>query len=486
MRISVLGLGYVGLVTAGCAAEWGNDVVGMDASLDRVASLKAGRVPFYEPGLNEIVAKNLGLRRLSVTADPAAAVADAEIVVVAVGTHDGNGGWQSKTLIDCLAATVGRIPDDAALVIRSTIPLDLLPELPGLVRRLRAEAGRPPLPVLCNPEFTREGRAVHDFQNPDRVVIGVFDDQNDRGLDRMAEFYAPIDAPKLLLDGTDAILSKLGANLFLATKISFANELATVCDAFGGRVEEVVRAMGYDSRIGAGFLRAGVGFGGSCLPHQVTMMVKEAEEAGIETPLLSAVEEVNRHQREAVVTRLDWLLGGLDGRRVALLGLTFKPDTDDLRDAPALEIAERLIADGAEVVAYDPMEGARDRSAQLVPGLAVVATVDEALREADAAALVTEWPEFSALDWERVADLMAGRVIVDGRNALPESAIRAAGFRYTAFGRPSRARQPAAAMVPEAVREPALGAVSIAARAPRDRTAARTASTRTVETPVSV
>jgi len=441
MRISVLGLGYVGLVTAACAADMDNDVIGMDANPERIASLKAGRVPFYEPGLAEIVAENFVAGRLCVTADPSAAVIDADIVVVAVGTHDGNGGWQSKTLVDCLTATVGLIPDDAALVIRSTIPLELVPELPNLVRRLREEADRPAIPVLCNPEFTREGRAVQDFQHPDRIVIGVFDDPDGRGRDLMARFYAPIDAPKLLLDGTDALLSKLGANLFLATKISFANELASVCDAFGGRVEEVTRAMAYDARIGSGFLGAGVGFGGSCLPHQVTMMVKEAAEAGVQTPLLSAVDQVNHHQREALVTRLDRLLGGVDSRRIALLGLTFKPDTDDLRDAPSLGIAARLIEAGASVVAYDPMQAARERAAELLPGLRVVASVEDAVRGAEAAALVTEWPEFGRLDWERVGALMVRRIVVDGRNALPEAAVRAAGFRYTAFGRPDRVRE---------------------------------------------
>jgi UDPglucose 6-dehydrogenase len=443
MHISVIGLGYVGLVTAACAADWENEVVGFDADPDRQAALRAGRVPFHEPGLDQLVADGLQTGCLSIGSDPEAEVGRSDLVIVAVGTHDGNGGWQTRTLTDCLAKIVPHIADDGALVVRSTVPLQLLPALPGLVARIRAAAGRPPLPLLCNPEFTREGTAIDDFQHPDRVVIGVFSDPTGRGQELLTRFYDPVEAPKLVLNATDAAPSKLAANLFLATKISYANELASICDAFGGEVEEVTRAISYDKRIGGGFLKAGIGFGGSCLPHQVSMTVREAAEVGVDTPLFEAVERVNDGQREAFVERLASLLGSLSGRRIALLGLTFKPDTDDLRDAPSLEIARTLIDRGADVVAYDPMASARARAAGLIPDLDVVDSVREALRDAEAVGIVTEWPEFTNLDWGDVADEMSGRVVVDGRNALPVASLRDAGFRYAAFG---RARQAASTL----------------------------------------
>jgi UDPglucose 6-dehydrogenase len=439
MRISVVGLGYVGLVTAACAAAWNHDVIGLDADPDRADALRDGQVPFHEPGLDELVADGLASGRLTIGDDPIAAVASSDLVIVAVGTHDGNGGWQTRTLTDCLARLVPHVADDGALVIRSTVPLQLLPELPGLVAAIRSEAGRPALPLLCNPEFTKEGTALDDFRRPDRVVIGVFDDPDGRGQHLLAKLYAPVDAPKLVLNATDAALSKLAANLFLATKISFANELASVCDAFGAEIEEVTRAMSFDKRIGGSFLKAGVGFGGSCLPHQVSMTVREATDAGVRTPLFEAVDRINHGQRQAFVDRLERMLGSLEGRRIALLGLTFKPDTDDLRDAPSLEIARTLLARGASVVAYDPMASARARAARLVPGLAVADTAHEALYEADGAGVVTEWPEFADLDWQAVADEMTGRAIVDGRNSLPVARLRDAGFSYAAFGRSRQA-----------------------------------------------
>jgi UDPglucose 6-dehydrogenase len=439
MRISVVGLGYVGLVTAACAAAWDNDVIGLDADPDRADALRGGQVPFHEPGLDALVSDGLASGRLTIGDDPIAAVAGSDLVIVAVGTHDGNGGWQTRTLTECLARLVPHVPDDAALVIRSTVPLQLLPELPDLVAELRAEAGRPPLPLLCNPEFTKEGTAVDDFRNPDRVVIGVFADPSGRGQRLLSDFYAPVDAPKLVLNATDAALSKLAANLFLATKISFANELAGICDAFGAEIEEVTRAIAFDKRIGGSFLKAGVGFGGSCLPHQVSMTVREAADAGVRTPLFEAVDRINHGQRQAFVERLERLLGSVEGRRIALLGLTFKPDTDDLRDAPSLDIARTLLARGASVVAYDPMASARRRASHLVPGLVAADSVHEALRDADGVGVVTEWPEFADLDWLAVAEEMTGRAIVDGRNSLPVARLRDAGFSYAAFGRSRQA-----------------------------------------------
>jgi UDPglucose 6-dehydrogenase len=436
MQIRVIGLGYVGLVTAACLAEWGHRVVGVEASETRLDALKRGAVPFFEPGLAELVARHAANGRLDFRGASPDAMSDADVVFVAVGTHDGNGGWQTETMLACLSDIVPAMSQDAVLVIRSTLPPDFIRQLPRLLRSLREQAGLEPIAALVNPEFTREGAAIRDFLEAERVVIGTIDDPLGRGAARLTELYQATDAPILTMNAIDAAFAKLGSNLFLATKISFANELATLCDAYGAQIDHVVAAMAYDGRIGGQFLRAGVGFGGSCLPHQVTMTVKSATLAGIPSPLLAAVDDINHRRRTDFVARIRELVGGsLEGRRVALLGLTFKPETDDLRDAPALDIARHLLASGASVVAYDPMPTARERSAEAVPGLEVVDSAMAAVVDADAIGLVTEWREFQQLDWSAIRASVAGAVVVDGRGALVPKQIAEAGFAYSAFGR---------------------------------------------------
>jgi UDPglucose 6-dehydrogenase len=436
MQTAVIGLGYVGLVTAACLAEWGHRVVGVDVDSARLQALESGRLPFYEPRLDDLVERNRREGRLTFTSSPDEAVNGASIILVAVGTHDGNGGWQTDTIRSCLSLVVPAIDDGACLVIRSTLPPEFIRELGSLIATIRSDVGRGPVAVLTNPEFTREGSAVHDFMEPERVVFGTVDDPDGLGLAMLEELYASTSAPKLQLSGTDAAFSKLGSNLFLATKISFANELATLCEAYGADIESVVHAMSYDSRIGGRFLRAGAGFGGSCLPHQVGMTVRTAQLAGIRSPLLAAVDEVNHAQRERVVEKLRGLLRGqLASRRIALLGVAFKPHTDDIRDAPSLTIATRLIALGAEVVAYDPMPSAMAKAAAAVPGLKLAASIDEALEGADGVALITEWPEFASIEWTSAREAMRGRAVVDARNFLPATAVIEAGLAYSGFGR---------------------------------------------------
>lgn len=438
MRVTVIGLGYVGLVTSACLAEWGHEVTGVEAHADRLARLKAGSIPFFEPGLDQLVTSNMeaGRIRFAGAEDTPKAVSSADIVITAVGTHDGNGGWQTATMLACLSQVVPHLRDDAVLVSRSTLPPDFIRQMPSLVTTLRQEAGRTPVAVLTNPEFTREGSAVRDFMQPDRVVFGVMDDPEGRGVALLRELYAAAEAPIVVLSGLDAAFAKLGANLFLATKISFANELATLCETYGANVDDVVGAMAYDPRIGGSFLKAGIGFGGSCLPHQVMMTIQAARALGAPTPLLSAVDHINHRQRVTFVDRLGEMVGGdLAGKRIALLGLTFKPQTDDLRDAPSLTIARLLVERGATPVAYDPMATARQNAAAAVPGLSVAASVDEAIAGADAIGLVTEWAEFCDIDWEKARDLVRLPVILDGRNALPADQLRAAGFVYASFGR---------------------------------------------------
>lgn len=437
MRVTVVGLGYVGLVSAAGFAEWGHDVVGVEADPRRVASLRAGQMPLFEPGLAELVAQHVESGRLVISEAAPAALSSAQVVVVCVGTHDGSGGWQTRTISDCLTAAVPHLAEDSVLVIRSTLPPAFLPVLRQRVVELRAEASLPPVSVLLNPEFTREGTALNDFLHPDRIVVGVVDDPDERGLAAVGRLYHQADAPVVVLPGPDALLAKLGSNLFLATKISFANELASLCDAFGGNVDHVVSAMALDPRIGGSFLRPGVGFGGSCLPHQVHMTIAAAREMGVATPLLAAVDGVNRGQRERFVAVLARMLDApLDGARIALLGLTFKPGTDDLRDAPSLAIARILQSAGACVVAYDPMPAARALAPALVPGLEIAETAIEALENADAAGIVTEWPEFVELDWAAVRAVMRRAIVLDGRNALNPETVLGAGLRYASFGRP--------------------------------------------------
>lgn len=436
MDITVVGQGYVGLVTAACLADWGHRVTGIDADPHRVSSLRAGIIPFHEPGLADLVDSGVRGGRLSFATRSSDLIAQSDVVFLAVGTHDGNGGWQTATVLSCFQEILPDVRDDAVVVIRSTLPPEFVGQLSDVVGGIRRRSGRRPVAVMLNPEFTREGAAIHDFQNPDRVVVGTAHDPDGRGADLVASLYASTEAPVLVMPAIDAALTKLGSNLFLATKISFVNEYAGICDAFGASIDNVVDAMGYDARIGGRFLRAGVGFGGSCLPHQVTMTVRTAAGAGIAAPLLSAVDEINHRRRTELVDRLALMLGRPLGRsRVAMLGLTFKPSTDDLRDAPSLTVARILAEQGAQVIAWDPMPAARERAAELVPSLETTADIATAVSGADAAAVITEWPDLRSVDWTEVKSLMRGDVVFDGRNALDPSVVVAAGFRYGGFGR---------------------------------------------------
>lgn len=462
MRISVVGLGYVGLVTAACLAKWGHAVRGVDTSAARVTALNAGSLPIFEPGLDELVAAGRDAGRLTFGQSIPDAVRDAEMVFIAVGTHDGNGGWQTDTMRTCLAGVVPEMPDGSVLVVRSTLPPGFVSELAPIVSRIREEVDRPPVRVLLNPEFTREGRAITDFLRPERVVIGVLDDPEEEGAARLHDLYTPAEAPILVMSGINAALAKLGANLFLATKISFANELAGICEGFGASIDDVVEAMGYDSRIGRSFLRAGVGFGGSCLPNQVSMMIRSAEGVGVEASMLRAVDKVNHGQRTRLADTLTRLLGEpLAGKRVALLGLTFKPDTDDLRDAPALEVARLLLERGVAVTATDPMATARSRVGQMFSTLRLTDSAYDAVGGADAIALLTEWPEYATLDWTAVRALARGRIVVDGRNYLSAQEVSDAGFLYVGVGRGHA--------VPPSETSAELPASEVAENEPRER-----------------
>lgn len=463
MHVSVVGLGYVGLVTAASLAEWGNDVVGIEADEARLTALTRGRMPIFEPGLADVVRDNglTGRLRFVGTGGMADAVGKSDIVMVAVGTHDGNGGWQTDTISRTLDALVPLLRPHTTLVIRSTLPPDYVSTLESFMVS-RTASGTRPIPTLLNPEFTREGTAIRDFMEPDRVVIGVVTDQDMVGQRSLRALYEPSNAPIVVLPAVDASLGKLAANLFLATKISFANELAGICDDYGANVDNVVTSMSYDTRIGGAFLRPGVGFGGSCLPNQVTMTLLAAQAREVHAPLLAAVKQINEFQPRRVLIALRDELPTLEGARIAVLGLTFKPDTDDVREAPAHKIVRHLIASGARVTAYDPMPKARSAASSAFPDVTVTESPMAAMDGVDAVVLATEWREFRDLDWTAAASHVRRAIIVDGRNALDPAILAEAGWTYHGFGRgtmrparwapsvtPAVTTGPALALVPE-------------------------------------
>jgi UDPglucose 6-dehydrogenase len=425
--IGVIGAGYVGLVTAAGFAELGSEVWCVDIDADKIARLRAGEVPIHEPGLGELLARNAG--ELHFSTDLGGALAHARLLFVAVGTP---ATYSGDADLSAVHAVVDAIPpsDEHALVMKSTVPCGTGASL----RRTFAERGKGGLGYVSCPEFLREGSAVHDFLHPDRVVVGS--DGDGWAGDAVVELYAPLGAPLVRTDIASAEMVKLASNAFLATKISFINEIANVCEETGADVVEVARGMGLDPRIGPLFLQAGIGYGGSCFPKDVDALKQLAGNSGYHFQLLTAVIEVNELQKRRVVAKLHKHLGGLAGKRVALLGLAFKPNTDDMREASSLVLAARLNADGATVVAYDPV--AEQQARALVSGIEFAASALAAVSDADALVLVTEWPEFMELDWAGMARRMRGDLVIDGRNALDADAVRAAGLQYEGVGRAPR------------------------------------------------
>ncbi|HEX4484299.1 MAG TPA: UDP-glucose/GDP-mannose dehydrogenase family protein [Solirubrobacteraceae bacterium] len=424
--IGVIGTGYVGLVTAAGFAELGSDVWCVDIDAAKIERLRAGEVPIYEPGLEELLARNA--TRLHFSTSLSDALEHARLLFVAVGTPPTYSGDADLSAVN---AVLEAIPasEKHALVMKSTVPSGT-----GVsVKRMFAEQGKGALAYVSCPEFLKEGSAVNDFLNPDRVVIG---DIGDWAGDAVAELYAPLDAPLVRTDIASAEMVKLASNAFLATKISFINEIANVCEETGADVVEVARGMGLDDRIGPKFLQAGIGFGGSCFPKDVDALKQLAGNSGYHFQLLTSVIEVNELQKRRVVGKLHKHLGGLVGKRIALFGLAFKPNTDDMREASSLVLSARLNADGADVVAYDPV--AEEQARALVSGISFADSPLAAASGVDAVVLVTEWPEFLELDWSEVAGAMRGKLVIDGRNALDADALEAAGLDYEGVGRGER------------------------------------------------
>jgi UDPglucose 6-dehydrogenase len=423
--IGVIGTGYVGLVTAAGFAELGSDVWCIDIDADKIARLQRGEIPIYEPGLEDLVSKNR--ERMHFSTDIGEALEHARLLFVAVGTPP---TYSGDADLSAVHAVVNSMPasERHALVMKSTVPVGT----GRAIKRVFREQGKEGFRYVSCPEFLKEGTAVKDFLHPDRVVIG---DDGDWAGDAVGALYAPLDTPVVRTDIASAEMVKLASNAFLATKISFINEIANVCEETGADVIEVARGMGLDDRIGNKFLQAGLGFGGSCFPKDVTALKQLAGNSGYHFQLLNAVIEVNELQKRRVMGKLHKHLGTLVGKRIALLGLAFKPNTDDMREATSLVLIARLQADGANVVAYDPV--AEQEARKLIQGVDFAASAQDCVAGADAVVLVTEWAEFKELDWGKVREEMAGTLLIDGRNALDAEAIRAAGLIYEGIGRTS-------------------------------------------------
>ncbi len=424
-EITVIGTGYVGLTTGVCLAHLGHTVRCVDIDVDKVERLERGEAPIHEAGLEELIREGLDAQRLSFTTDTVAAVRGAEFVFLCLPTPQGGDGAADLSYVLAAAGVIGAHLDSHAIVVnKSTVPV-------GTAGAVAEVIGRQDVSVVSNPEFLREGTAVTDFLKPDRVVVGS-DDQ--AAAVRLAEAYAPLGAPVLVTDAASAEMIKYASNAFLATKVSYVNAIARLCDAVGADVADVTLGMGYDKRIGSRFLQPGPGWGGSCFPKDSHALVKIADDHAVEFPLLQAAIDTNDAQFDHVVTRIGAAFdGNLSGRTVAVWGLTFKALTDDLRDSPSLEIIDRLLGAGAKVRAYDPMVTDAPRE-----GIDVSTDPYAACESADVLAVLTEWNEFRWVDFERISETMATPAIVDARNLLDAAALRRLGFAVDVLGRPGR------------------------------------------------
>ena len=430
MNICVVGTGYVGLVTGAVFADLGNDVVCVDNDRAKIETLNAGRMPIYEPGLEEMVARNVGDRRLSFTTDLGAGIRHGDVIFIAVGTPPKDSGETDLSHVEAVAAEIGRCMDRYKVVVnKSTVPV-------GTGELVREVIGRhQPRPVefdvVSNPEFLREGSAIEDTLRPDRIVIGAPTQQVAMTL---VELYAPIERPMIITDLPSAEVIKYASNAFLAAKISFINAIANICEAAGADVTQVMKGMGLDPRIGGAFLQAGLGYGGSCFPKDVDSLIHTAGRLGYDFKLLRSIVEINRERAAHLVETVAKALGPLDDKTVAVLGLAFKPNTDDMREAKSVEVVQLLHAAGATIRAYDP--AAMDNAKRLLPaGVTFSDSPYEAAEGAHAAVLVTEWNEFRYLNLERLRGLLKRPVIFDGRNLWEPERMRRLGFEYYSVGR---------------------------------------------------
>ena len=432
MRLSIIGSGHVGLVTGACLAELGHQVVCVDSDASKVSSYQKGKVPFYEPHLEDLVQANLRQGRIAFTRSIAEGVRHGEAIFVSVNTPALPDGSADLSSVERVCREIARYAEGYCIVVeKSTVPVATGE---AIKRTLEGYGnGRCEFDVASVPEFLREGSAVHDFLHPDRIVLGV---ESPRAEQFLCRLFEPLDAPVLVTDLKSAELIKHASNSFLALKISYINALAEVCERAGADVGKVAEGMGLDKRIGSAFLGAGVGYGGACFPKDVAAFAAIARKLGYDFRLLEEVERINQGLRQRLVQRLQEALGALRDRRVGVLGLAFKPNTDDMRNAPAVEVITELLAGGAQVIAYDP-RAQQEAQRVLPPGVQYAHDPYQVASDADALAILTDWEEFRALDWASLRGLMRRPLVVDGRNMFDPGAMAAQGFEYHSFGRPS-------------------------------------------------
>jgi UDPglucose 6-dehydrogenase len=432
MHIAVIGSGYVGLVTGACFAEFGVDVTCVDIDAEKIERLKEGIIPIYEPGLEQLVVKNAQAGRLKFTTDLKAAVEHTLVIFLAVGTPPREDGSADLSYVESAARSIAECMNGYKVIVtKSTVPVGTGAHLRNLIREHQRE--RTNFAIVSNPEFLREGAAIDDFMRPDRVVIGSSDEE---AIAILKDLYRPlylIETPFVITTVEAAELTKYASNAFLATKISFINEIANLCDLIGCDVHDVARAMGMDGRIGRKFLHPGPGFGGSCFPKDTRALASVARKYGGETLIVDAVIEVNRRQRGAMIPKIEKLAQGIQGKTVAVLGLSFKPETDDMREAPSVDIIRGFLERGAEVRAYDP--AAMDEARKVLPEIFYAEDEYEAVSGADVLVLMTEWNQFRALDLERIRGLLRAPKVADLRNIYEPEAMRELGFDYIGVGR---------------------------------------------------
>jgi UDPglucose 6-dehydrogenase len=435
MRIAMIGTGYVGLVSGACIADFGHQVICVDKDAAKIAALRTGEVPIYEPGLKEIVQSNVRQGSLAFTTNLGEALVGAEAVFIAVGTPSrrGDGHADLSYVFEAIREVAAALTEFTVVITKSTVPVGTGDAIERMFRELRPDLE---VAVVSNPEFLREGAAIHDFKHPDRIVIGTDDERAKR---IVTEIYRPLylnQAPILYTDRRTAELIKYAANALLATKITFINEIADLCEKVGADVQQVARGIGLDNRIGSKFLHAGPGFGGSCFPKDVRALIKTAQDHDVSLRILEAVETTNEIRKRAMARKvLPAFSGVLRGKTVAVLGLTFKPNTDDMREAPSIPLIMALQDMGAKVRAYDP--AGMDQAKQVLPDITYCDGAYDCIKDADAAVIVTEWEQFRALDLRRMRDLMAYPVVVDLRNIYRPEEMRNLGFAYTCVGRGS-------------------------------------------------
>ena len=432
MNICVVGVGYVGLVTGTCFAEFGNNVVCVDNDDQKVESLKQGIIPIYEPGLEEMVKKNQSAKRLHFTTDVAEAVEKSLSIFIAVGTPSNTGGSTNLEYVYQVAETIGKLMTAYKIVVtKSTVPVGTGKEIKAII--LKNQVKEVPFDVVSNPEFLREGSAIEDFMRPNRVVIGTISEQ---AIAIMKDLYSPlylIETPFIITNVETAEMIKYASNAFLATKISFINEMANICELVGADVHKVAKGMGLDGRIGSKFLHPGPGFGGSCFPKDTMAIARLAESFGYRFSIVESVIEVNERQYKRMVDKIENILGNIKGKHLGILGLTFKPKTGDIRESPAIKIINSLIEKGTSISAFDP--AGMEASKQVLSEIDYVEDMYEVSRDADALIIITEWNEFRFPDWEKIKSLLRSPIIIDLRNIYEPDRMRDRGFEYYCVGR---------------------------------------------------